>query len=130
MARLAASTQRSDSMSSDDHRSTKRGGPSRFSTCVGYRYLVRRRRRIGTPSVTRGMIVKDLATCPVYTITRARPEDLAALPAIELAAASLLAGHAPEPVLNETTSEDVLKAAQARGQLWVALADDGPVGFA
>ena len=76
------------------------------------------------------MTVNDLATCPVYTITQARREDLAALPVIELAAARLLAGHAPDAVLNETTSEDVLKAAQGRGQLWVALADEVPVGFA
>src|SRR5215471_13053482 len=66
----------------------------------------------------------------VYTITAARPKDLAALPAIELAAAKLLHGHAPEAVLNETTSHEVLKAAQNLGHLWVALADDVPVGFA
>jgi ribosomal protein S18 acetylase RimI-like enzyme len=67
---------------------------------------------------------------PVYTITPARPKDLPVLPAIELAAATLLSGHAPESVLNETTSLDVLKTAQSDGLLWVALADDVPVGFA
>ena len=67
---------------------------------------------------------------PTYTITAARVEDLARLSAIELAAARLLAGHAPESVLNETTSLDVLKRAQREGRLWVALADDVPVGFA
>jgi GNAT superfamily N-acetyltransferase len=66
----------------------------------------------------------------MYTITLARPEDLAMLPAIELAAARLLVGHAPESVLNEPTSDDVLKAAQRHGHLWVALANDVPVGFA
>jgi len=67
---------------------------------------------------------------PRYRITRARPEDLGQLPAIELAAARLLAGHAPEPVLNETTDQDVLSKAQRNGHLWVILADEVPVGFA
>jgi GNAT superfamily N-acetyltransferase len=57
-------------------------------------------------------------------------EDLTRLPAIELAAARLLAGHAPESVLNETTSLHVLEKAQREGHLWVALADDVPAGFA
>ena len=65
-----------------------------------------------------------------YSITTARPRDLARLPAIELAAARLLAGHAPESVLTETTAFDVLQAAQRSGRLWVALADDEAVGFA
>lgn len=65
-----------------------------------------------------------------YTITAARPQDLTRLAAIELAAARLLAGYAPESVLNETTGLDVLKQAQREGRLWVALADDVPVGFA
>jgi GNAT superfamily N-acetyltransferase len=67
---------------------------------------------------------------PTYTITAARREDLSRLSAIELAAARLLEGHAPESVLNETTSLDALKQAQREGRLWVALADDVPVGFA
>ena len=67
---------------------------------------------------------------PKYTIAAARPEDLRWLAAIELAAARLLAGYAPESILNETTSLDVLKQAQREGHLWVALADDVPVGFA
>jgi len=37
---------------------------------------------------------------PKYAITAARLEDLARLAAIELAAARLLAGHAPEPVVS------------------------------
>ena len=65
-----------------------------------------------------------------YTIALARPSDLASLPAIELAAARLLEGHAPESILAESTSLDDLRAAQADGRLWVALADDEPVGFA
>ena len=66
----------------------------------------------------------------MYTITLARPEDLALLPAIELAAARLLVGHAPESILLETTSESAFEEAQRRGHLWVARADDRPVGFA
>ena len=67
---------------------------------------------------------------PRYSITTARPQDLVRLPAIELAAARLLAGHAPESVLNETTGWDVLQKAQRAGHLWVALLDDDAVGFA
>jgi GNAT superfamily N-acetyltransferase len=67
---------------------------------------------------------------PHYSITTARPQDLARLPAIELAAARLLAGHAPESVLNETTDPEVLQNAQREGHLWVALLDDAAVGFA
>jgi GNAT superfamily N-acetyltransferase len=67
---------------------------------------------------------------PQYTITAARPHDLPQLPAIELAAARLFAGMAPESVLNMTTSQDALKQAQRDGRLWVVLADQAPVGFA
>lgn len=67
---------------------------------------------------------------PKYTIAAARPQDLRRLPAIELAAARLLVGLAPETVLNETTSLDVLGRALREGHLWVALADDVAVGFA
>ena len=49
---------------------------------------------------------------------------------IELAAARLLVGHAPEAVLEEVTPDEVLQAAQRDGRLWVALSDDVPVGFA
>jgi GNAT superfamily N-acetyltransferase len=65
-----------------------------------------------------------------YTISAARQEDLAWLPAIELAAARLLDGLAPESVLNETTNLEVLNTARCEGHLWVALSDDVPVGFA
>ncbi|HET7221315.1 MAG TPA: GNAT family N-acetyltransferase [Vicinamibacterales bacterium] len=66
----------------------------------------------------------------MYKITVARPGDLPRLPAIELVAAKLLAGHAPEAVLAETTSQQDFSEAQACGRLWVALSDDVPVGFA
>ena len=66
----------------------------------------------------------------LYTITLARTHDLPLLPPIELAAAKLLAGHAAESVLRETTSHDDLERAQFQRLLWVALANDVPVGFA
>jgi GNAT superfamily N-acetyltransferase len=65
-----------------------------------------------------------------YTIALARARDLPALPAIERAAARLLVGQAPESILDETTSDEELRAAQRLGHLWVALLDDQPVGFA
>jgi GNAT superfamily N-acetyltransferase len=65
-----------------------------------------------------------------YRIVLARPHDLPLLPAIELAAAQLLAGHAPSTVLRETTSQFELRKARRAGRLWVVLADDAPVGFA
>jgi GNAT superfamily N-acetyltransferase len=67
---------------------------------------------------------------PGYYIARARPEDISLLPPIELAAAQLLRGHAPESVLNEATDCDTLADAASQGRLWVALAGDVPVGFA
>jgi GNAT superfamily N-acetyltransferase len=66
----------------------------------------------------------------MYKIAAARPSDLPLLPAIEIAAATLLTGHAPASVLVETTCQADLEDAQRRGHLWVALADDVPVGFA
>jgi putative acetyltransferase len=66
----------------------------------------------------------------MYTIDEARSSDLPLLSAIELAAATSLAGHAPASVLAETTSLAELEDAQQRGYLWVARADDVPVGFA
>jgi GNAT superfamily N-acetyltransferase len=65
-----------------------------------------------------------------YTIAIARPRDVPLLPAIELDAARLLMDYAPAPLLLEATGLEVLNAAQRRGHLWVALADDVPVGFA
>ena len=65
-----------------------------------------------------------------YVIVRARPEDLAPLPAIERAAAQLLRGHAPESVLAEATDNRTFADAARQGRLWVALAGGAPVGFA
>jgi GNAT superfamily N-acetyltransferase len=65
-----------------------------------------------------------------YVIVRARPRDVAALPAIERAAATLLVGHMPQSIVDEITDEDEFVEAQAQGRLWVALDDDRPVGFA
>ena len=65
-----------------------------------------------------------------YSIVRARPEHLGEIPNIELAAARLLCGEAPESVLRETTSDAVLQAAVRQGHLWVALAGNATVGFA
>jgi GNAT superfamily N-acetyltransferase len=65
-----------------------------------------------------------------YAIALARPRDVPALAAIELAAGAMLEGHAPASVLNEPTSEADHRHAQAQGLLWVALDGDTPVGFA
>lgn len=65
-----------------------------------------------------------------YSIVPARRRDLASLPAIELAAARLLVGHAPESILGEATAPDDFERACREGHLWVALAGDQPVGFA
>jgi ribosomal protein S18 acetylase RimI-like enzyme len=67
---------------------------------------------------------------PRYAIVRARPGDVAHLPAIERAASTLLRGHAPPAVLEEVFDEQELRDAQVRGRLWVALDGDVPVGFA
>jgi GNAT superfamily N-acetyltransferase len=67
---------------------------------------------------------------PVYEVSIARATDLLLLPSIELAAARLLAGHAPESVLVETTSQQALRDALGRGQLWVARGRSAAVGFA
>jgi GNAT superfamily N-acetyltransferase len=63
-------------------------------------------------------------------IVLARAHDVPALPAIERAAARLFEGLVPESLLEETSDVTELAAAQAAGRLWVALADDVPVGFA
>jgi GNAT superfamily N-acetyltransferase len=67
---------------------------------------------------------------PLYKIVSARTRDVHLIGAIELAAATLLRGHAPNTVLNQTTPEQDLRDAQSQGRLWVALAGDTPVGFA
>ena len=65
-----------------------------------------------------------------YSICSARAEHISALPAIELAAAQLLRGHAPESVLAETTDECTFAEAARDGRLWVASTGNTPVGFA
>jgi GNAT superfamily N-acetyltransferase len=65
-----------------------------------------------------------------YEIAPARPQDLPFLTGIELAAARLLAGHAPESVLSEATSQEDFDRSRSAGLLWVARCDDVPVGFA
>jgi GNAT superfamily N-acetyltransferase/catechol 2,3-dioxygenase-like lactoylglutathione lyase family enzyme len=66
----------------------------------------------------------------MYQVLPARPRDLPLLADIELAAARLLNGWAPESVLLETTPLEDLRLSQAGGCLWVALDGDMPVGFA
>lgn len=67
---------------------------------------------------------------PMYKIAKARPEDIASLSRIELAAAKLLLGYAPKKILEETTSQDELRQAQRLGLLWVAHNENCPIGFA
>jgi GNAT superfamily N-acetyltransferase len=67
---------------------------------------------------------------PTYTITAARPEDLACLAAIEVAAVTLFTGPLFDSVPHEPTNEAVLRDAQRDGRLWVARAGESPVGFA
>jgi GNAT superfamily N-acetyltransferase len=73
--------------------------------------------------------VTDLATHG-YSIHLAQAGDIPALPAIELAAARLLTGHAPEFVLAETTDVRRFADAARNGRLWVAATGRIPVGFA
>jgi GNAT superfamily N-acetyltransferase len=65
-----------------------------------------------------------------YRIAIARPEDVPALAAIEIAAAELFRGHVPDLLFSESTDERELRAAQQAALLWVVLAADAPVGFA
>lgn len=65
-----------------------------------------------------------------HTIVPARAKDLSLLTGIELAAASLLTGHAPQSVLSATTSGADFEIARRAGQLLVVLVEDAPVGFA
>jgi GNAT superfamily N-acetyltransferase len=67
---------------------------------------------------------------PDYRIKPAREQDILLIPAIELSAARLLSGHAPESVLSENIAPEELLQALHRGHLWVALESDVPVGFA
>ncbi len=67
-----------------------------------------------------------------FRIRTARPDDLAALPAIERAAARLFVGLGLiDHLLERTLSLDELGQHQAAGRVWVAVGgDDRPVGFA
>lgn len=65
-----------------------------------------------------------------YTITLARPHDVALLPAIESAAGELLQVDAPVSVASAVTDIDELELGRKSGLLWVVLKDDLPVGFA
>jgi len=69
---------------------------------------------------------------PGYAIHRAAPEHLAALPAIERAAARLFEGMGlPDEVMNDATGAAGFREACEEGLLWVALAPGGAaVGFA
>ena len=69
-------------------------------------------------------------TTPGYSKRSAQAEHIPALSAIELAAAQLLRGHAPESVLAETTDELTFADASRDGRLWVASTRNIPVGFA
>lgn len=71
---------------------------------------------------------RNVDTC--YSIGSAQPEHIPALGAIELAAARLLSGHAPESVLSETSGESTFADAARGGRLWVASTGNIPVGFA
>jgi GNAT superfamily N-acetyltransferase len=65
-----------------------------------------------------------------YTIALAQPQHIQALAGIERAAATLLKGYVPASILEESCPEAELRQAQQNGMLWVALADETPVGFA
>ena len=66
----------------------------------------------------------------MYSIVHADERHLDALAPIELAAARLLIGHAPERVLHEFTERRILSEAARHRRLWVALAGEVPIGFA
>src|SRR5437762_2109041 len=73
--------------------------------------------------------MKDLAIAS-YSICLARLEHIPALSAIELQAAQMLKGYAPDSVLAETTDGCTFTDAVGDGRLWVALTGTKPVGFA
>jgi 4-diphosphocytidyl-2-C-methyl-D-erythritol kinase len=73
--------------------------------------------------------MKDLAI-PGYSISSARLDQILALSAIELQAAQMLKGHAPDSVLSETTDAATFADAVRHERLWVALTGNRPVGFA
>jgi GNAT superfamily N-acetyltransferase len=65
-----------------------------------------------------------------YSVHLARLEHVPALSAIELKAAQMLKGYAPDSVLAETTDGCTFADAARDGRLWVALTGNRPVGFA
>ncbi len=69
---------------------------------------------------------------PRYVVRPARPEEVAAIPAIERAAGRLFSGLSLEAgVLADVTPEADLHDAQREGLLWVAIGPgERPVGFA
>jgi GNAT superfamily N-acetyltransferase len=73
--------------------------------------------------------MKGLAV-PGYSVCLARPEHIPALSAIELEAAQMLKGYAPDSVLAETTDERTFADAVRDGHLWGTLTGNKPVGFA
>ncbi|MES2306497.1 MAG: GNAT family N-acetyltransferase [Gemmatimonadota bacterium] len=86
--------------------------------------------RSATDDGGRPFPILHLVRASTYQIGMARPDEIPRLGEIEVAAAALLAGHAPAAVLAETTSPESLLAAQQRGHLWVARRSDVPSGFA
>ncbi len=70
------------------------------------------------------------STTESYSIRSAGADHVPELSAIELAAAKLLRGYAPESVLTETTHQRTFDDAVRDGRLWVALMNGVPVGFA
>ncbi len=78
----------------------------------------------------RASVGRNDSAIPGYRICLARPEHIPALPAIELEAAQMLKGYAPDSVLAETTDRYMFAGAVSDGRLWVALTGNRPVGFA
>src|ERR1700760_3365461 len=72
---------------------------------------------------------KTLAV-PGYAICLARAQQIPALAAIELEAAQMLKGYAPDSVLAENTDAGTLADAVRDGRLWGGWAGNEPVGFA
>ena len=65
-----------------------------------------------------------------YKIALAELKDIPYLSSVEKAAATLLKGHAPASVLEDTTDDAEFHDAQMDGRLWVARSNDLPVAFA
>src|SRR5262249_43092590 len=75
-------------------------------------------------------LARQSARAADYWIVRARPEHLSAVTKIELAAAWLLSGHAPESLLCETTGQEEIQKALRNGQFQsdaIAIEDEGRV---